>query len=170
MNIDLATEADLPALVADMPQQELLMDRLLRQSRGAGQLLVVRDNDRPVGMVYLWREPADEPEIRERLPAVPLLMHFEVLKEYRGYGIGTRLLQEAEQRLHDAGHRRVALGVDPNNLDAVRLYRRNGYWHWPYGDVATEGDEYCIYVKALVRHDLRPAESLFTAFSERAAG
>ncbi|WP_327006936.1 GNAT family N-acetyltransferase [Dactylosporangium sp. NBC_01737] len=149
MKIDLATEADLPALVADMPQQELLAERLLRQSRGDGQLLVARVNRRPIGMVYLWREPADEPEIREHLPEVPLIMHFEVLKEYRGNGIGTRLLQDAEQRLRDAGHSRVALGVNPKNQDAIRLYVRHGYRQWPHGDVTTDSDEYSIYVKAL---------------------
>jgi GNAT superfamily N-acetyltransferase len=149
VKIDLATEADLPALVADMPQQELLADRLLRQARGDGQLLVMRDNGRPIGMVYLWREPADEPEIREHLPGVPLIMHFEVLKEYRGNGIGTRLLRHAEQRLRDAGHSRVALGVNPKNRDAIRLYLRHGYRQWPYGDVTTDGDEYSIYVKVL---------------------
>ena len=149
MKINLATEADLPALVADMPQQDLMAERLLRQSRGDGQLLVARDNGRPVGMVYLWQEPADEPEIREHLPEVPLLMHFEVLEEYRGRGIGTRLLRHAERHLHDAGHRRVALGVNPKNHDAIRLYLRCGYQQWPHGDVATDNDEYSIYVKAL---------------------
>lgn len=151
MRIDLATEADLPALVAAMPQRELIAERLSRQVRGDGQLLVVRDNGRPIGMVYLWWEPADEPEIREHLPEVPLLMHFEVLKEYRGHGIGTRLLSAAERRLRDAGHDRVALGVHPDNHDAIRLYLRTGYRQWPHGLVTTDGDKYRIYVKDLGR-------------------
>jgi ribosomal protein S18 acetylase RimI-like enzyme len=50
-----------------------------------------------------------------------------VLPEYRGSGIGTRLLDALEAELAAAGVRDLVLGVLPGNTDAIRLYQRRGY-------------------------------------------
>lgn len=50
-----------------------------------------------------------------------------VLPEYRGSGIGTRLLNALEAELAAAGVRDLILGVLPGNTDAIRLYQRRGY-------------------------------------------
>jgi ribosomal protein S18 acetylase RimI-like enzyme len=50
-----------------------------------------------------------------------------VLPEYRGSGIGTRLLDGLEAELAAAGVRDLILGVLPGNTDAIRLYQRRGY-------------------------------------------
>lgn len=102
--------------------------RVPAQARGDGRILVAIDSSgSPVGAVWVSWTWADEPEVNEYLPKVPLLYHFEVQKEMRGLGIGTRLLRYAEATLRAAGHDRVALGVDQWNIDARRLYERLGY-------------------------------------------
>jgi len=50
-----------------------------------------------------------------------------VLPEYRGSGIGTRLLDALETELAAAGVHDLILGVLPGNTDAIRLYQRRGY-------------------------------------------
>jgi ribosomal protein S18 acetylase RimI-like enzyme len=92
--------------------------------------------------VYLWLAPASEPEIRSELPGVPLLNRLVVAAERRNNGIGTHLLAEAERRLRNLGHRRVALGVRVDNEAAIRLYERLGYRRWrrPPIVAATDGD------------------------------
>jgi ribosomal protein S18 acetylase RimI-like enzyme len=50
-----------------------------------------------------------------------------VLPEYRGSGIGTRLLEALEAELAADGVRDLILGVLPGNTDAIRLYQRRGY-------------------------------------------
>ena len=50
-----------------------------------------------------------------------------VLPEYRGLGIGTGLMQLAEEQAQVQGYDRVSLVVFEDNEAAVRLYRRLGY-------------------------------------------
>ena len=50
-----------------------------------------------------------------------------VLPEYRGRGIGTRLLEALERELEAAGVHDLVLGVLPGNSAAIRLYEHRGY-------------------------------------------
>ncbi|MEK4423658.1 GNAT family N-acetyltransferase [Solibacillus sp. FSL K6-1523] len=50
-----------------------------------------------------------------------------VLKEARGLGIGTKLLQFAEENGKKLGYRKLALNVELEKLDARRLYERMGF-------------------------------------------
>jgi GNAT superfamily N-acetyltransferase len=153
---------DLPDLRRSLGQHHYFADRLARQEAGRGLLLAAWLAADPVGDVYLWCEPAEEPEVRHRLPGTPLLNHLEVLPALHRRGIGTRLVQTAERLLRERGHGRVALGVSPDNHDAVRLYEKLGYEEWPHPPVATayeiflpgggrrRGREMCrIFVKPL---------------------
>lgn len=136
-----ATPADLPALVRELGQQRYFADRLRRQRHGHGLLLVAWLGAAPVGDVYLRFEPADEPELRERMPGVPLLQHLEVPAGLRNRRIGSRLIRAAERVLRERGHSRLALGVALDNHDAARLYRRHGYREWPHPPIPTSSEE-----------------------------
>lgn len=57
--------------------------------------------------------------------AVPELA-VSLFEEYRGQGIGTRLVQEMVQLLRQRGYSRVSLSVSKQNR-AVRLYRAVGF-------------------------------------------
>ena len=62
---------DLTVLVAVLGERHWFSDRLARQQRGGGVLLVAWLAGRPVGEVFLDCEPATEPEVRRQLPEVP---------------------------------------------------------------------------------------------------
>ena len=130
-----ARDEDLAALVEELGQEQFFTDRLARQAAGHGLLLTAWQEDRPVGDVYLWWEPAEEPEIREHLPGVPLLNHLEVHPTFRKHGIGTGLTTAAERELAARGFSEVALAVEEGNTDAMRLYERLRYREWPHGKV-----------------------------------
>ncbi|MEV4286579.1 GNAT family N-acetyltransferase [Nonomuraea bangladeshensis] len=132
-----AVRADLSPLVRSLGQEHYFHDRLALQDAGHGFLLVAWEREVAVGDVYVWLAPAEEPELRAHLPGVALLTHLEVAAPRRNEGIGTELLWAAEERLLAEGHDRVVLGVDLDNHDAQRLYRRRGYAEWPHGPVAT---------------------------------
>jgi ribosomal protein S18 acetylase RimI-like enzyme len=50
-----------------------------------------------------------------------------VLPEYRGRGLGSRLLEELHDRLLHQGAQDLILGALSGNTDAIRLYERHGY-------------------------------------------
>ena len=69
------SDAELPALVEALGERPFFADRLARQHKGRGVLLGAWLGDRPVGDVYLMREPADVPKVRRylftRRPTMP---------------------------------------------------------------------------------------------------
>jgi ribosomal protein S18 acetylase RimI-like enzyme len=134
-----ADAADLVVLIGTFGDEDFFHDRLARQEQGRGVLLTAWLADQPVGDVYVWLEPADEPEVREFLPGVPLLNHVEVHPDHRNRLIGTELMGEAEKLLADRGYDRVALAVRIDNMDAYRLYARLNYRVWPHPPVV------CMY-------------------------
>ena len=129
------TAADLPALVAALGERHWFADRLARQERGGGMVLVAWLEGRPVGEVFLECEPATEPEVRRHLPGVPRLDHLEVPGPLWGRGIGTALIRAAEDTARQLGYDQIALGVGLDNSRARRLYERLGYADWGHGTV-----------------------------------
>jgi GNAT superfamily N-acetyltransferase len=127
--------ADLAVLVAVLGQRHFFTDRLARQQRSGGVLLVAWLDGRPAGDVFLEGEPADEPAVRRHLPGVPRLVHLEVLGPLQGRGIGTALIRAGEDTARRLGHEQLALGVGLDNPDARRLYVRLGYVDWGHGTV-----------------------------------
>jgi GNAT superfamily N-acetyltransferase len=130
-----ASDAELATLVAVLGERRWFADRLARQERGGGVVLVAWLEGRPVGEVFLECEPATEPEVRRHLPGVPRLDHLEVAGPFWGRGIGTALILAAEDSARQLGHERIALGVGLDNLKARRLYERLGYVDWGQGTV-----------------------------------
>lgn len=123
------TRADLWGLGRELSNMYLYVDRMKRQEAGEGQLLAAYwPNDAsPIGVIYIWTAEPEESELREPLKGVPLLMHLTVLNEMRHRGVGAMLVRAAEDRLREQGYEWVALGVEPRNDKAVRLYEKLGY-------------------------------------------
>ena len=53
-------------------------------------------------------------------------LSISVLEEYRGHGIGTKLLYEMLKRLKNDGYKRVSLSVQKENY-AFKMYRKAGF-------------------------------------------
>jgi GNAT superfamily N-acetyltransferase len=127
-----AGDADLAALTSAFGDEMFFVDRLARQRDGRGQLLTACLRDLPVGHVYIWWEDAEEREVQELLPGIPLLNRVKVLPSYQNQGIGTELVLAAEKLLMALGHKMVALAVRYDNEGARRLYKRLDYRVWDH--------------------------------------
>ncbi len=139
--IRIAVDADLPALIATLGQEHFFRDRLARQGNGLGELFVAWAGSTPVGDVYLWREQADEPAVRERLEWTPTINHLEVVPPWQSRGLGTALVRAAEMHATELGYRQICLGVGVDNPSARLLYERLGYVPWDHGLVDMAWDE-----------------------------
>lgn len=161
LHIRRARPADLEVLIRELGQRGFFDDRMARQHKRLGMLLTAWDGIRPIGVVYLWLEDAEEVELREHLPDTPILNHLEIHPDHRGGGTGTKLIKAAERRLRKLGFERVALAVEVTNRRAARLYKRLGYEEWPhpyvrcYSLTDSHGERYVevcrIMVKVLLR-------------------
>ena len=115
--------------VASNDDLHLLSERLKTNipNPEEGQVLVAVVGGQPVGTVTVSWAAADEPEVRELFPGVPIMYRLRVDEPYRNVGIGTRLIRMAEHLLRQHGHKQVLIGADRDNVLARKLYLSLGY-------------------------------------------
>jgi ribosomal protein S18 acetylase RimI-like enzyme len=149
-------ESDLAALATELGRghARYFRRRMPLQQTGRGMVLVAFHRAKPVGAVLVvWGEPAEERQLRLRLPGVPLLYHVHVKENLRCRGIGTQILAAVHDELRARGHQKVTLGVDQSNKDARRLYERLGYDVWTEDSWGTGDSKYQAMVLDLERND-----------------
>ena len=77
---------------------------------------------------YAESDPVLVPYSKLEEPASYYICGMAVFPEYRGRGIGTRLLMLAEKRACEHGLQKLSLIVFEQNEGAKRLYERSGYY------------------------------------------
>lgn len=101
--------------------RELIQTAFARQERGEVlMLLAAASGDAPVGQVWIDFTCSGTPE-------VGWIWALRVFPMLRGRGIGSRLLDAAEQLLARSGFARVEISVETSNAAAQRLYESRGY-------------------------------------------
>lgn len=98
-----------------------------RSVDGASEYLVAWSGDLPLGSVVLRWDGYVGPEAQAAHPDAIEICHLQVRPGNRGRGVGTQLLQVAEDLVLARGLDLVAVGVGDDNPDAQRLYERLGY-------------------------------------------
>ncbi|MEU2798161.1 GNAT family N-acetyltransferase [Streptomyces sp. NPDC007117] len=132
VRIRLCRAADLDVLERHMPspgRTRRHAARFDRQEQGLSAFLTAwADDDVPVGTAQVLWQGCAAPEVQARFPGCPELNGLGIWPpELRSRGIGTALIRAAEERVRDAGHALVGLGVDDDNHRAAALYLRIGY-------------------------------------------
>jgi ribosomal protein S18 acetylase RimI-like enzyme len=139
VQIDLAGEGDLPALVEllgvlfaqeaefqpDAAKQAAGLRAILRAA-DVGRVLVARDGSEVVGMVGLLFLPSTALGGR-----VAVLEDMVVRPDCRGSGTGSELLRAAVAHAAAAGCLRITLLTDADNAAAQRFYGRHGFERSP---------------------------------------
>jgi ribosomal protein S18 acetylase RimI-like enzyme len=93
-------------------------------------LLLADEDGRLVGYGLAHVMPAEETWVADTWVTGPRIGEIEslgVLPEHRGRGIGSRLLEELDEALREAGVTDVILGALAGNSAAIRLYERHGF-------------------------------------------
>ena len=60
-------------------------------------------------------------------PEYPAHLHIDIKEEYTGGGNGTKLMQTLFAYLKEQGVPGIMVGVDPNNIRAVKFYHKMGF-------------------------------------------
>ncbi|HEU4621806.1 MAG TPA: GNAT family N-acetyltransferase [Burkholderiaceae bacterium] len=103
------------------PPLEMLVFKFVTQRQLKVPQIGAFIGDRLVGWVEMTRY--DQPSIRHN----GTLVNVGVAKDYRGQGIGRRLIEEALARAWNAEFLRVELFVIETNVNAIRLYESLGF-------------------------------------------
>lgn len=78
-----------------------------------------------IGELYVFRNLTDMDFADGKETAY--LCAFRVREDYRGKGIGSKLLREVLDSLKAAGFKKATIGVGPDEERNIRLYRRFGF-------------------------------------------
>jgi GNAT superfamily N-acetyltransferase len=125
------SETDLDALdrfLPTRPPRQVHAEHFALQEAGRWTYLVAWDDDGvPVGVgVIRWEGWSDQAALAA-FPDCPELTNLQVYEARRGSGVGTALIQAAEQRVRARGFSRIGVGVADDNPKAAKLYERLGY-------------------------------------------
>jgi ribosomal protein S18 acetylase RimI-like enzyme len=120
-----AVEEDVPAMAAIRGREALHRDRISASDGKTLRCLVVENGAEVVGFGCLvLRQPPTWPP----MPHLPEMVDLNIAPDYRGRGLGSRLIREMERITRAEGHADVGMAADPDaNPRALNLYRRLGY-------------------------------------------
>ena len=142
VTLRIAEQHDIPQLewYGQYTHYRNLFRRAYREQLQGKRLLLIADcNNFPIGHVFIQFRSANLRIADGHNRAY--LYSFRVMEIFRGQGIGTRLVEEAETLLVDRGFRWATIAVVKENLGALQLYERLGYkkfgddsGRWSYRD------------------------------------
>ena len=160
IRLDACRSGDLAAVEAALPSHGdgVHRRRLATHAAGETTYLIAWLGSQPVGHVEVrWGSTGDRSNAL-LLQHKPVISSLAVAESFRGRGIGSLMMSEAEQLVLRRGHEIVALAVGIDNPSARKLYRRLGCGEWPHGEVDEswpEGDgihtERVIYLTKTLR-------------------
>ena len=79
-----------------------------------------------IGELYAFRDIPEDRDFADG-KTTAYLCAFRVRKDFRGQGLGSRLMETILADLRAEGFQRVTIGVGPEEEQNVRLYRRMGF-------------------------------------------
>ncbi len=123
-----ATEADLPALEWEGEYRKFrrVYRRAMEDARRGRRILFVAEiGGEIIGQIFI--QLSHHRFNQKRFPSTGYLQSFRIKKAFRNRGIGTRLINRAEEALKERGYIRAIIAVAQHNKDARRLYERYGY-------------------------------------------
>lgn len=111
----------------DVKAAEACLDSdLSRIARDGGAIMVAVDGRDVVGMMcFVLEQP--QPYLRAEIAQVGWVSELVIDERYRGQGIGTALLAEAERLARSFGVKRLMIGAIVGNHIARKAYERFGF-------------------------------------------
>ena len=123
-----ARNADLPALEWEgeyRRYRRLYQLAMEEANQGRRILFVAEVSGEIVGQIFV-KFSFNRPEFDVGIPT-GYLQSFRIKAEFRNHGIGTSLINRAEDSLRNRGVLRAVIAVAKDNQSARRLYERLGY-------------------------------------------
>jgi ribosomal protein S18 acetylase RimI-like enzyme len=128
VKLRLAVASDLPKLewYGQFAHFRNLFRRTFREQQQGHRLMLIADcNDFPIGQVFVQLNGG---ESRIGVPQKRAYLYsLRVMEMFRGNGLGSWLMQEAEAMVSSAGYHWLTIAAAKDNPAARRLYERMGF-------------------------------------------
>lgn len=108
-----------PKAIINQPELQVYIDGFGKKKDDIG--LVAEVDKKAVGAVWV-RIMDDYGHIDNETPSFAISLY----RDYRGFGIGTALMQEMLRILKDRGYKQASLAVQKANY-AVKMYQKTGF-------------------------------------------
>ena len=95
-------------------------------SSGNAVFWTIEQNGELIGELYVFRKIEGDPDFADGVTTA-YLCAFRIRKDYRGQGLGTRLMETVLDDLKAEGFRCATIGVGPEEERNVKLYRCLGF-------------------------------------------
>ena len=95
-------------------------------SSGNAVFWTIDHNGELIGELYAFRDIPEDRDFADG-KTTAYLCAFRVRKDFRGQGLGSRLMETVLADLWAEGFQRVTIGVGPEEEQNIRLYRRMGF-------------------------------------------
>ena len=92
---------------------------------GNAQFWTLNKNNQIIGELYAFKKLSDN-EFADGTYTV-YLCAFRIIKELRGQGFGTKLLETVLDNMKDMGLKIATIGVDETETNNIRLYKKMGF-------------------------------------------
>lgn len=129
-DLTVASYAQYATIMPHWDMYSQVLSRTLGQAQAAERIVAERDG-KLLGSVLLFPATADVYTETNATTGVPEVRLLAVAPEARGQGVGGALLDECERRAREAGAAELGLHTEDLMQDAVRMYKRRGYVHFP---------------------------------------
>lgn len=129
IHLRLASAADLPHLewFGQYSHFRNLFRRAYREQGEGRRLMIIADcNDFPIGHIFVQLASKRQPQAQVGVKRA-YFYSLRVMPMFRGQGVGTRLILEAERQVMERGFAWATIAVAKDNDPALRLYQRLGY-------------------------------------------
>ena len=95
-------------------------------SSGNAVFWTIEHHGELIGELYVFKNIEADPDFADGI-TIAYLCAFRIRKDFRGQGLGTRLIETVLADLKAGGFRRATIGVGPDEERTVKLYRRLGF-------------------------------------------
>lgn len=127
-----AAISDLEVLDENIPSS-INAPQIEEQQLGHSSFLIAFDGSKPVGRLVVRWDGSKKNEIRTLVPDTPNISMLRTRQDRRGQGVGSSLMEAAENLAKQKGYKKMGLSVAIDNETAKRLYHRIGYQDWEHG-------------------------------------
>lgn len=139
------------AWARDVWQRKVQKESIKNIQEGVQEFWVIEDGEEMLGEIHIyWNKRGNPNEANGENRAY--LSTFRIHPEYRGQGLGTKLMQAVLRRIKDKGFKEVTIGAYAHEENIQKLYKKWGFTTFvkeEWEEAPEHKEKYFLYLQSL---------------------